>query len=80
MVIGIQNMAEIGKWALSVTLEIDDPSTPIIDYSDSQLAHENENLPSETTLRFWLGEFDLQPGHVVTMYDDEVITTHIVNT
>ncbi len=65
---------EIGTW---VTLEIDDPSNgPGLDYSEDQEAHETEI--EERTVSFMLGEFDLQPGHQITMYNEEVTKTHVV--
>ena len=65
---------DIGSW---VTLEIDDPSNgPGVDYSAGQTAKEKE--AEGITADFLLGEFDLKPGHIITMSDGTTTRTHVV--
>ena len=66
---------EIGS---TITLEIDDPSNGSgVDYSDSQEAKltEVENI----TVNFYPGnDWDLKPGHIITLSDGETTVTHVV--
>jgi len=66
------------KVGTTITLEIDDPANGIgTDYSDSQEAHitEAENI----SVTFFPGvDWDLAPGHIITLSDGITTVTHVV--
>ncbi len=67
-------------WALdtTVTLEIDDPSNGTgVDYYDSQEAQLTE--VDNISVNFFPGsDWDLAPGHIITLSDGETTVTHVV--
>jgi len=67
-------------WELDsiITLEIDDPSNGTgVDYSDSQEAQLTD--VDNISVNFFPGnEWDLTPGHIITLSDGEITVTHVV--
>ncbi|MBI9045017.1 MAG: hypothetical protein JEZ06_11055 [Anaerolineaceae bacterium] len=67
-------------YGIDVTLSIDDPSNgPGIDYSDIETVGYAPWDPEEPWVDFQFGgSFDLQPGHIVTLTDGDIIKTHTI--
>ncbi len=67
-------------WPLGeeVTIEIDDPDTPEVDFTDTQTVVVAEWNPDETWVRFNYGGLDVQEGFLVTMTHGETTKTHTV--
>ena len=74
---------EANEWPLGdvITLEIDDPGTPLVnpDYSDTQIVVVHPQDPNGTYVSFDIKGFvDIQPGFVVSMSDGVTTKTHTV--
>jgi PKD repeat protein len=76
-----EDRVEGWEWTLGATvaLTIDDPDThQSPDHTDSQVVQLADWDPNQTHLQFYLGNFVLRPGHVVTLTEGNLTKTHTV--
>jgi len=64
-------------WEIGTTVDLNISDGEGANYSDSQVAHETdvENITINFEFR---GDWDLQPGHIITFFDGEITETHVV--
>jgi hypothetical protein len=75
------NQVEGMDWPLDteITLTIDDPATAESpDYTDQQMTEPFMWNPDSGFVRFELDDFQVQPGHLVTMTDNDIVKEHTV--
>ncbi|MGD8404338.1 MAG: hypothetical protein PVJ21_11805, partial [Anaerolineales bacterium] len=62
------------KPGADVTVTVDDPTNGVeVDYSDTQV------VGNDKWLQFWLNDFDLQAGHIITMTDGQYTQMMVVS-